>query len=316
MHSAFDPASPQARAIMHLWWWMFGVGAFVWVAVVTSMLLTLRGRRGLRGADDLSHTSPQSRARIERTVKGALFVTVLILVGFLAFDFTVGRALAAAPTQMLTIELTGHQWWWEVQYADPDPSKRIVTANEMHVPVGRPVQFRFQSRDVIHSFWAPNLHGKRDLIPGYSASLWFVADTPGVYRGQCAEFCGLQHAKMAFVIHADSKADFDRWLTAASASPLPPSDSTAVYGQRVFMSAGCAVCHTVGGTEAKATVGPSLTHFKSRSTIAAGTLTNTKENVGRWVLNPQAIKPGTQMPPSPLSTPQLDALLAYLETLK
>jgi cytochrome c oxidase subunit 2 len=316
MQSAFNPASAQAHAIATLWWWMFGVGSVVWICVVVMMFLSLRGRRGVRGADDLSHTTPESRARIERTVKGALFVTVLILVGLLAFDFTVGRALAAAPTKMLTIEMIGHQWWWEIQYADPDPSKRLVTANELHVPVGRPVQFRFASRDVIHSFWAPNLHGKRDLIPGYSSSLWFVADTPGVYRGQCAEFCGLQHAKMGFVIHAEPKESFDRWLVASAASTPPPTDSTAAYGQRVFLSAGCSVCHTVGGTEARATVGPSLTHLKSRSTIAAGTLANTPENLGRWVLNPQMIKPGARMPPSPLSTVQLNALLAYLETLK
>jgi cytochrome c oxidase subunit 2 len=316
MHSAFDPASPQARAVAHLWWWMFGVGAAVWGAVIATMLVSLRRGRGMRGTDNLSHASPELRTGIERNIKGALFITVLILLGFLAFDFTIGRALAAAPTQMLTIEVTGHQWWWEAQYADPDPSKRIVTANEIHIPVGRPVQFRLRSRDVIHSFWAPSLHGKRDLNPGYNSSLWFVADTPGVYRGQCAEFCGLQHAKMAFIIHAEPKERFDRWLTEASASPPPPSDSTAAYGQRVFMSGGCAVCHTIGGTEAKATVGPVLTHFKSRSTIAAGTLTNTRENVARWVMNPQVIKPGTQMPPSPLSTVQLNALLAYLETLK
>ncbi len=316
MQSAFNPASAQAHAIATLWWWMFGVGSVVWIAVVVVMLLSLRGRRGVRGADGLSHTTPESRSRIERSVKGALFVTVLILAGLLAFDFTVGRALAVAPTKMLTIEMVGHQWWWEIHYADPDPSKRLVTANELHVPVGRPVQFRFASRDVIHSFWAPNLHGKRDLIPGYSSSLWFVADTPGVYRGQCAEFCGLQHAKMGFVIHAEPQENFNRWLTTSAASPPPPSDSTAAYGQRVFMSAGCSVCHTVGGTEARATVGPTLTHLKSRSTIAAGTLANTKENLRRWVLNPQMIKPGAKMPPSPLSAVQLDALLAYLETLK
>ena len=316
MQSAFNPASAQAHAVATLWWWMFGVGSVVWVSVVATMFLTLRRKRGVRGADDLSHTTPESRSHIERTIKGALFVTVLILVGFLAFDFTIGRALAAAPTKMLTIEMIGHQWWWEIHYADPDPSKRLATANELHVPVGRPVQFRFTSRDVIHSFWAPNLHGKRDLIPGYSSSLWFVADTPGVYRGQCAEFCGLQHAKMGFVIHADPKETFDAWLTASAASPPPPSDSTAAYGQKVFMSAGCSVCHTIGGTEARATVGPILTHLKSRSTIAAGTLANTKENLGRWVLNPQMIKPGAKMPPSPLSTVQLNALLAYLETLK
>ena len=316
MHSAFDPASPQARAVAHLWWWMFAIGGLVWLGVVVTMFASLRTSRGERGADGLSHSPPALRPRIEGTVKGALFITVLILLGFLAFDFSVGRALAARPSDALTIELTGHQWWWEAQYADPDPSKRIVTANEMHVPIGRAVQFRLRSSDVIHSFWAPSLNGKRDLIPGYLSTLWFVADTPGVYRGQCAEFCGLQHAKMAFNIVAESKEKFDQWLGAASASPPPPSDSTAAYGERVFMSAGCAVCHSIGGTEAKATIGPNLTHFKSRLTIAAGTLANTSENVGRWVMNPQLVKPGTQMPPSPLSTVQLNALLAYLETLK
>jgi cytochrome c oxidase subunit 2 len=316
MHSAFDPASPQARAVAHLWWWMFGIGGTVWVIVISTMLLALRRRRAARGPDELMQPEPALDARVHRIINGATFVTVLILVGFLAFDFTVGRVLAQPPTNPLTIELTGHQWWWEAQYMDQDLSKRIVTANEMHVPVGQPVRFLLKSVDVIHSFWAPNLNGKRDLIPGYQSMIWFQADTVGTYRGQCAEFCGLQHAKMAFTIVADPKPRYQAWFAAANASPPPPTDSTLLYGQRVFMSAGCSVCHTIGGTEARSTIGPNLTHFKSRSMIASGTLANTKVNVARWVMNPQVIKPGTQMPPSPLSTVQLNALVAYLETLK
>jgi cytochrome c oxidase subunit II len=316
MHSAFDPGSPQARAVAHLWWWMFGVGGAVWLAVMIAMIMAVRTKHGRRGSDDLLHVSRETHAGMERTVAAATFVTILILGGFLAYDFTVGRLLAQHPQQALTIDLVGHQWWWEAQYVDPDPSKRVVTANEMHVPVGVPVQFKLSSTDVIHSFWAPSLNGKRDLIPGYTSSYWFTADTAGTYRGQCAEFCGLQHAKMAFYIVAEPRPQFLAWLAAASAQPDPPTDPTLVYGQRVFMSAGCSVCHSIAGTEARSTVGPNLTHFKSRSTIAAGTLANNRANLTRWIANPQAIKPGVRMPPSPLSPVQLNALVSYLETMK
>ena len=260
--------------------------------------------------------APGMDSHIERVVKAATFVTVLILIGFLAFDFSIGRILAQQPVDPLTIELTGHQWWWEVQYANQDLSQRIVTANEMHVPVGQPVRFILRSRDVIHSFWMPNLTGKRDLIPGYQSTIWFQADTAGTYRGQCAEFCGLQHAKMALTIIAQPKAQYQLWYAAAVSAQTEPADSTLLYGQRIFMTSGCSVCHAISGTQAYSTVGPNLTHFKSRTLIASGTLPNTRENVARWVLNPQAIKPGTQMPPSPLSTDQLSALVTYLETLK
>ena len=316
MHSIFDPASPQARAIAQLWWWMFGVGGAVWLIVIGAMIYVVRAKHGQRESDDLLHVSPSTHARMERVVAGAVFVTILILAGFLAYDFGVGRLLAQHPTRGLSIELVGHQWWWEVQYADPDPSKRLVTANEIHVPTGTPIQFKLKSPDVIHSFWMPNLNGKRDLIPGYESALWFTADTAGTYRGQCAEFCGLQHAKMALYVVAEPPAKFAAWRAAASASPPPPTDSTLLYGQRVFMSGGCAVCHTIGGTEARSSVGPNLTHFKSRSTIAAGALANTRANLTAWIKNPQAIKPGTQMPPSPLTQVQLDALVSYLETMK
>jgi cytochrome c oxidase subunit 2 len=316
MHSFFVPASPQARAVAGLWWWMFGAGAAIWLGVFCLGLYAVRAKRGTRESDTLMHVSAEAHRHLERVVSGGVFATVLVLAGFLIYDFSVGRFIAEHPQSALTIDVVGHQWWWEVQYEDPDPSKRIGTANEIHVPVGEMVQFKLRAADVIHSFWAPNLNGKRDLVPGYVSTLWFKADTAGIYRGQCAEFCGLQHAQMAFFIVAEPPVKFAAWLAAGSASPAPPTDSTLLYGQHVFMSSGCAMCHSIGGTDARATVGPDLTHFKGRMSIAAGSLANTRANVTRWIENPAAFKPGVRMPALPFTPAQLNALVSYLETLK
>ena len=316
MHSIFSPDSPQARAIASLWWWMFGVGGVVWLVVIGMLIYAVRARRGHLEADALTHISAEQHRRVERAVGIATFVTVLILAAFLVYDFGTGRALAQHPDRALTIDVVGHQWWWEVQYEDPNPSKIVATANEIHVPVGEMVQFKLRAADVIHSFWAPNLNGKRDLIPGYTTTLWFRADTSGVYRGQCAEFCGLQHAQMAFYIVAEPRVKFAAWMAAASAPHESPTDSTLVAGQRVFMSSGCPLCHSIAGTDARGTVGPGLSHFKSRSAIAAGTLSNTRANLTRWIANPAAIKPGVRMPALPFKPAELNALVSYLETLK
>jgi cytochrome c oxidase subunit 2 len=295
---------------------MFGVGVTVWLGVFAAMLYAVFARRGERGADDLNHVPAATRRRLEQMIGGAVFITLIILVGFLAYDFTAGRALAEHPSVALTIDVTGHQWWWDVLYEDPSPSKQVQTANEIHVPVGETVQFKLRAADVIHSFWAPNLNGKKDLIPGYTTSLYFRADTAGIYRGQCAEFCGLQHAQMAFYIVAEPRPRFAAWLAAASMPHEPPIDSTLVAGQMVFMSSGCPLCHSIAGTDARGTVGPGLSHFKSRSAIAAGTLANNRVNLTRWIRNPSAIKPGVRMPALPLDSAQMNALVSYLETLK
>jgi len=316
LHSMFSPASPQAQSIARLWWWMFAVGGLIWVGVIVAMFYVVRSARGRRGADDLQHVEPARHQRMERVVSGAVFGAILVLIGFLIYDFGVGRALAQHPSRALTIELIGHQWWWEVQYDDTNPSKRLVTANEIHIPTGQPVQFKLSSTDVIHSFWVPSLNGKRDLIPGYTSSHWITADKPGVYRGQCAEFCGLQHAKMALDIIAEPPEQFRAWLARSSQPSTPPADSSLLSGQRVFLAAGCSVCHAIGGTPAQATIGPTLTHLKTRPWIAAGTLRNTRENIEAWITNPQAFKPGTRMPAIPLQPRELTALVAYLETLK
>src|SRR5512142_578236 len=171
MHSFFDPSSPQARAVAHLWWWMLGVGGAIWIGVTIVALYAGFAPRGRRAADDLVHVPAETHRRLERVVSVSVGATILILIAFLAYDFTVGRALAQHPQRGMTIDVTGHQWWWEVLYENPDPSRQLLTANEIHVPVGEPVQFKLRAADVIHSFWAPNLSGKRDLIPGYMSTI-------------------------------------------------------------------------------------------------------------------------------------------------
>jgi cytochrome c oxidase subunit 2 len=318
MHSVLLTASPQAHMIATLAWWMFGVAAVVWLAVVCATLLAGRRRRRRRreqGSDGLVRVEEATDRRLERVVAVSVFATILVLAGFLAFDFAVGRALAQHPNVALTIEVTGRQWWWSARYEDPAPHRIVETANEIHVPVGQPIQLKLRAADVIHSLWVPSLNGKRDLIPGYTTTLWFRADTAGVYRGQCAEFCGLQHAAMGLYIIAEPPVQFAAWLAAASTPTAPPTDPVLVRGQRIFMRQ-CAVCHSISGTEARGTVGPGLSHFKSRSSIAAGTLSNTRENLTRWIRNPAAYKPGVRMPAVAIDDTELAALVAYLETLK
>jgi cytochrome c oxidase subunit 2 len=216
----------------------------------------------------------------------------------------------------LTIEVVAHQWWWELQYKDSTPGGLFTTANELHVPVGQPVLLVLTSRDVIHSFWVPNLAGKKDLVPGRTQSWWFQADTPGVYRGQCAEFCGHQHAKMALLVVAEPLTDYQAWVRRSQQPAVTPSDPVAARGQQVFMNGTCVMCHAIQGTPARSRNGPDLTHLASRRTLAAATLENTRGALAGWIVDPQRVKPGTQMPPSQLSSQDLDALLTYLQTLK
>jgi cytochrome c oxidase subunit 2 len=231
-------------------------------------------------------------------------------------DFTAIRGLARLDGQPLAVTLVGHQWWWEVQYHDSVASHRLTTANEIHIPVGRPVLVTLESHDVIHSFWVPRLHGKRDLIPGYTNRIWLRADRPGAYRGQCAEFCGQQHANMALWVVAEPQAQFDAWYRAQLLPAAAPADSTRIAGQKAFLGGSCVMCHTIRGTPTGGRNGPDLTHLGSRRTLAAGTLPNTPGHLGGWVVDPQGIKPGTTMPPNNLRPDELRALIAYLEGLK
>jgi cytochrome c oxidase subunit 2 len=239
------------------------------------------------------------------------------LIALLVASVWTGRTVASLhASSAVTIAITGHQWWWEVQYEDAVPSRRVVTANELHIPTDRPVVLKVTSRDVIHSFWVPNLQGKRDLIPGYTTALWVQASRAGVFRGQCAEFCGMQHAHMAFDVVAESDEEFTRWLDVMRQPGRDPSDPTARKGRDVFMQARCASCHAVRGSDAAGQIAPDLTHIASRSTLGAGSLANTPDNLATWIRDSQHVKPGNQMPPNPLAADDLQALVAYLEALR
>lgn len=311
--SAIRPEGPQAGRIASLWWFMFAVAAAVWLIVLIALAWsTRRGRRR-----QLPLIEPSGNTGMQRWVVIATISTVVILTIFLVSDIATGHALGSLPHQdAIRIEVKGHQWWWEVNYVDPTPGRMVTTANEIHIPVGVPVQIVGTSPDVIHSFWIPNLHGKKDLIPGHTTSTWFRADSPGVYRGQCAEFCGAQHAKMIALVIAEPRAQFEAWYNAQLDSAKAPSDSVTAKGQEVFLKSACSVCHTISGTRAGGRIGPVLSHVGSRMTLASGWLRNTRGNLGGWIVDPQGIKPGSKMPPNNIDPADLQALLTYLESLK
>lgn len=313
--SMIDPAGPKAAAVNDFWSFLIVTSTIVFVVVVGALLYgALKRRRDPHEpavAADAEH-------RIGRVVAGAVGATALILAVFLTLNWRLERAIAA-PKQanVLTIDVIGRQWWWEIQYPDSlTPSNWISTANEVHIPVNRPVRLRMTSRDVIHSFWVPSLSGKKDLVPGRVTETWFQADSPGVYRGQCAEFCGHQHANMALLVVAHRPDEFHEWVAAQRAPASEPYDSLRQAGKQVFLAGSCSLCHAIVGTPAGGRIGPDLTHIGSRRTIAAGTLPNTRGHLAGWILDPQRIKPGVYMPANGLEPRQLDALLAYLEGLK
>jgi cytochrome c oxidase subunit 2 len=310
LHSALHAAGPLAARILPLWRFMLIVACVLFVLVLGSALVAVFRRRGPDGAD-----APAERTLVG-AVSGATGVTIVILFVFLVFSFSVGRAVTSPPRPAVVVALTGHQWWWDVEYDDSIPQRHLETANELYVPVGKPVLFRLAAADVIHSFWVPSLAGKTDLIPGKLNSMWFQADTPGVYRAQCAEFCGHQHAKMALVVVAVPPDSFARWYDAQLKPPPPPADSTLARGQQVFLGSSCVLCHSISGTPAGARSGPDLTHIGSRLTLGAGTLANTRSNLAGWIVDPQRIKPGVRMPPNRLPQQDLGPLLAYLESLR
>jgi cytochrome c oxidase subunit 2 len=293
---------------------MFWVAVAVFALVLVALGVALvRGLR--RQPNDLPVLSSDHYLR--RGVGAAVAGTAVILLVLLAASIWTERTVESArASSELSVAITGHQWWWEVQYEDAIPARRVLTANELHVPVGSPVVLKVTSRDVIHSFWVPSLQGKRDLIPGYTTAIWLQADRPGVFRGQCAEFCGLQHAHMALEVVAEPDDDFEAWLNAMRKTAAQPDDADRRNGQDVFMRARCAVCHRIQGTAAAGQVAPDLTHVASRRTLGAGTVANTPEAMAAWIRDSHIVKPGNQMPPNPLPPDEIAALVRYLETLR
>jgi cytochrome c oxidase subunit II len=312
------PRGPQAARIAEFFWISTAVGVAVFLAYVAILFYGLaRATRRKRRREENDLPAAHGRNLL---IWGGVAGPAVILFAFLVYSTYIDRRLATLGgpgDDMLTIQVNGHQFWWEVEYRDPErPHRRFVTANEIHIPVGQPVKFLLESRDVIHSFWVPNLHGKIDMIPPRTNTLVLQADEPGVYRGQCAEFCGAQHAKMAFLVIAVPPDEFAAWWDRQLVGHRPPADPVLARGQEVFMSNGCGVCHAIRGTEARGRAGPDLSYLGMRRTIAAGILPNTRGALGGWISDPQNIKPGSYMPAVPLDGESLQALLSYLHSLR
>jgi cytochrome c oxidase subunit 2 len=330
-HDALDPAGPQARHIGRLFDVFTAVSAVVLALVLASLLWAVLRRRSGAGppevdlpdsarapsARPVAPTDPARERRMARNVWIATVATVVVLFGLLVASVATGRALSRfGVPAALEVQIVGHQWWWEIQYLDPQASNIALTANELHLPVGRPVRIHLESRDVIHSFWVPSLHGKVDLIPGKKNALTLQVDRPGEYRGQCAEFCGYQHANMGLVVVAEDDATFPAWRAHQREPATEPTAAEARRGKEVFLRGACALCHSVRGTEAGATIGPDLTHLAGRKTLAAGTIPNVRGHLAGWIANAQGVKPGANMPAIALSPEDLQSLVAYLEGLR
>ncbi|ESY05141.1 MULTISPECIES: cytochrome c oxidase subunit II [unclassified Mesorhizobium] len=313
--SALDPKGPAASELAWLIWFFTALCAVVWVLVMIALVVPLMMRSRAQ-AEPLAIEAGADDRKL-RAVMTAVGLTAIVLIGLTLLSFFANRTLAAIGSDAaLTIRVTGHQWWWEVRYEDATPSRILTTANEIHIPAGEPVRLLLTSTDVIHSFWIPSLSGKLDLIPGHMNVLDLKADKPGVYRGQCAEFCGAQHANMGTFIIAEPRAKFDAWWNDQLQPAATPTGDEAKAGQDLFLKRPCVVCHRIGGTPAGGTVAPDLTHIASRQTLAAGTLTMSRGNLAAWIADPQGIKPGSHMPVVELSGDELNAMVAYLEALK
>ncbi|WP_156648953.1 cytochrome c oxidase subunit II [Massilia sp. Leaf139] len=307
LQSVLHPAGPDAALIAHLSWVLFGGAAVIFVAVMALVVLSMR---------------PAARPVSTRWwIAGAGVVfPVVVLTALLVWSTWRSADLTPQTSRgAMSIGVTAKMWWWEVRYHDPASGKQVVSANEIRIPAGRPVYVGLTSTDVIHSLWVPALNGKMDTIPGRINGLTLHADKPGVYRGQCAEYCGEQHARMALHVIALAPADFQRWL-ANEAQPAKAADNALVErGRAAFLEQRCQSCHTIRGLPGAelARLGPDLTHVGGRTHIAAGTLRNHRGTLAGWIADPQAIKPGARMPAATdIDGATLQALAAYLEQLK
>jgi cytochrome c oxidase subunit II len=306
---SLSPRGPAAENIASLWWLMFGLGTAVFIAVTVLLLYAVRKRRRYDLYAEVDMDPPDGRSWI--WWGGIILPAVILAITFAATMVSLSAIARPQSAPALEIEVTGRQWWWEVRY----PGLDFTTANELHLPVGEPALIHLTSGDVIHSFWVPQVHGKLDLNPGEINSFIFESDQTGIYRGLCAEFCGLQHANMQFMVVVESGEDFDLWV-ARQQQPAPiPLDEPTRRGQQVFLGSACVYCHTVRGTNATGDLGPDLTHFASRMTIGAGILENNRGNLAGWIVDPQHTKPGNLMPPSNLNSQDLQSILDYLATL-
>lgn len=309
-------SGPRADPVTALTWGLIALSVAVVAIITVSVVVGVMVRRNPLRQETLESAPVSRGGRGMMWIYVGMPLTVLALVGALFWTMTALASVDRPGTRpRLTIDVTGRQWWWEVGYPGPGPGQGFETANEIHIPVGEPVLLRLHGGDVIHSFWIPALSGKTDTIPGRENYAWLQADHAGEYRGQCTEYCGLQHAHMAAFVIAQPRAEFEAWRANQLKSAAVPTDPTLVAGEQVFVGR-CGKCHTVDGTAAQGRKGPDLTHVMTRRTLAAGVLDNNVGSLSGWISDPQAQKPGAKMPATFLSGPQLHAVVTYLEALR
>lgn len=308
--SALDPQGPAARDIATVWWVMFWGSVVLFggtMALVLYALLRAPERRvGIGGGMRL-------------VIAGGVILPIVVILPLLTYGVSLGTVQSSPQVPAaLSVEVIGHRFWWEVRYQDPErPDQVVVSANEIHIPAGVPVDFTLRSNDVIHSFWIPNLGGKLDMIPGRANQVRLQADNPGLFRGQCAEYCGPQHARMAFFVRAHPPAEFEAWLAAERGPAREPDDDLLIRGRDAFLERACVDCHAIRGTAAEGRVGPDLTRVGGRLTIGAGTLETSADNLAAWIADNQRLKPGNQMLPfGHLPAEEVEAIAAYLESLE
>lgn len=303
---------PASEPTMYLGWMLAGLSVII--MLIISLLLIVALLRN-RPPMDMRMIGPESGGL--KWIYIGTGISTFILFGLVIYSLLVLDAVAKPPsTPAITVTVTGYDWWWRIEYEHDDPEQTVTTANELHIPVGEPVLIRLKSADVIHAFWVPTLAGKTQMIPGLINQQWIQADSPGIYAGQCAQFCGAGHAHMSLEVVAESAEDFERWRNAQRrpvSSPFRP-DSTGEFGQKLFMDR-CGGCHAVRGTDAAGRHAPDLTHLNSRRWLAAGLLLNTPEDLMNWIVNAQRLKPGSRMPSIALSETEKSALSTYLSTL-
>lgn len=302
----FEPDSPQARAIFDLGVIVAVILGIIFVVVAGMIVFALMRFRWREGAPDPNQVSGNTRIEVIWTViPGVIVVTLFVIT---ARTMTISDPPPAPAPDLVVI---GHQWWWEFRF----PKTGVVAANEIHIPLGKPMSLRLDATDVLHEFWVPELTRKMTAVPGHPNHIWLEADKPGTYLGICSEFCGTQHAWMHFLIIAEPQADFDAW-TRAQLQPAAAPQGSAAKGLALFQQLSCVSCHAVNGTSANARVAPDLTHLATRRQLGAGMVDNTPENLRRWLADPRKVKPGVLMPDFNFTDEQLNELVAYFETLK
>jgi cytochrome c oxidase subunit 2 len=316
--SVFGNAGADDHRFLILFAIFLIICTIMYAAVIAFLIVGILRRRRAGDANVVENGRHHRSHPLMRTgliAWGAIVATGLVALAIASF-FTDRSIAGTAAHEKLSITVTGNQWWWDVTYNSNDASKTLRTANELHVPVGVPTRIILRSNDVIHSFWLPSLAGKQDLIPGRETDITIVPKKVGIYRGQCAEFCGAQHAHMAFVVNVDSYADFIKWWDRQLQNAPAPTTPLTQAGYNYVAQHECSMCHNISGTPVGGRVGPDLTHLASRRTLAAGTMPMSTGNLYGWVADPQSLKPGTKMPTTNIEPNDLHAVVAYLETLK